>query len=232
MGFIRWTGRKLALPVSGRARVYKDIGTGLSSSFRLVNRIMPHKRESEPPLLPGSDGDFVAMIQDRWQSMNPEKRKLAWVEYKQAMPLIMKYESKQGGGAWSLSVPQQERQAVYAKAQKVLRQSLYLYMGLMSVPLAMSIFSWSNPIYWVNLTAATLILSPPLLRHLIVRAQVYHDGRVSPFQVFRRYPATLDAPPSGSSDLPQDSTDAIVSRGDFPTLRALYDIPDPGKGVA
>lgn len=228
MGVIKWVGGKLAAPITQRKRAYRDLRTGVGSSARAARRGFRLRAHVEPPVFPGTAEQDVDAIYRRWGQLSGAQRKVAWREFDHIMRILMKREAEASGARWSLEVPDPERPEIYAKAHKRARTALWMYAGLMSIPVALLPWHGDHFIYWLNLAAAAIILSPNVLRHFIVRAQVYHGGKVSVRQVFRPYPSQLpageqrDAHTTGSEDAP--TTDGLIRSGTFPMISWLYGI--------
>lgn len=228
MGFFRWTGRQMAKPVTLRANAYRDIGRGVKSAKRAVMRGMPGKKLHSPPILSGVRSESVDVIYERWNVLSRNERATAWQEYQQAMPLLMQLAASEAGREWSLEMPGTRRETRYNEIQKSLRISLAIFSGMLLLPALFIISSGSSLIYWMNLLALAFLLAPNPMRLLILRAQLYHGGRVSPLKLFQRYPSELHVE-SGNT---QEKADAAPTQAqqtlthDFPVLSALYGIKD------
>lgn len=227
MGVFRWMGGKLAAPVTLRKRAYDDLREGVSSSARAARRGLRLRSRAEPPIIPGTSEREVDSVYMRWSRLSGGQRKTAWREFDQIMRILMQQEAEETGSRWSLDVPDAERAEQYALSYSRARKAMWIYAGLMGIPVALAPWHGGQAIYWLNLIAAATILSPGLLRHLIIRAQIFHGGRVSFRQVFCRYPAELPGSQlKGANDAGAEAqtTGGMVRSGSFPMLAWLYGV--------
>jgi len=228
MGLFRWMGGKLAAPITLRKHAYQDLREGVSSGARAARRGFRLRARAEPPIIPGTSEQDVEAVYLRWAHLNSGQRKTAWREFDSIMRILMKQEAEATGARWSLEMPESDRPEHYRIANARARKAIWIYAALMSIPIGLIPWNGGQPIYWLNLLAAGIILSPNVLRHLIVRAQVFHGGKVNIRQVFQSYPKELPA-----SQLNRERDDAgaapqahddMVRSGSFPMLAWLYGI--------
>lgn len=228
MGLFRWAGRQLLMPITLRFKTYRDLGRGMKGGARALKRGLPGMRTSEAPLIPGTRPGDLEVINTRWEWLGTEERQQAWQEYHRLMPLIVQQSAKSEGGVWSLGIPEHQRSEQYARIQRTLRRHQMLYGAMLLIPSALMIYQGTQPIFWFNLLAIAVLLAPPILRQLVLRAQIYHGGKVSALMVFRRYPKTL---PSSVPNTPQgvQTPEEIVTAKDFPMLCWLYQFEESSQ---
>jgi|CEGE01.1.fsa_nt_gi hypothetical protein len=227
MGIIRWTGRQLAKPVTLRANAFRDIWSGVQSGKRAVARTLPGRKQHHPPLLPGTAGASVETIYARWSRLSYQQRQAAWVEHKSAVPVFMRLSAEQSEHDWSLNVEGQRREKRYRDTQKALTKSLLIYSAMMALPLVFVVKNGGDPIFWVNLVAAALLLAPGPIRLIILRAQLFHGGKVSIPQLFRRYPRRINTGASSREEGQPTSEAAAVQS--YPLLSYLYGLTNDAE---
>lgn len=220
MGIFRFMGRQVAKPVSLRAGAYRAIGQTVRSGRRNVSRALPGSKRQHPPILPNTKADLVDQLYARWAQLDSVQRQQAWQEFSTITPLIMELEAQSPDKNWSLAVPESERSIRYEEISKKLRRSLLIYGALMSFPALFVFKNGGNVVFYLNLLVAGLLLAPHPMRLLIVRAQLFHGGKIGFFKVFRRYPKTLPQNQVGEKRFEKPTS----SGNRFPMLCFLYGV--------